>query len=145
MAGAPVFSGVSGRFGEARFDSCLRQNNVTGAPLRRDFRQQLLVEQFAEPVGRMPRVSQAMAQPYAALLLEKRRGLATFIPSSPFAPKTDPGDKAPQTYLTKYRTRYSIPALRVIQYVTLYLHATESSAVTDAEGARYLKNSKTPY
>src|SRR3546814_7982862 len=94
IADLPVFAGVSGRFDQARFESFLRQNNMTEAQLRRDIRQQLLVEQFAEPVGRMPRVSQAMAQPYAALLLEKRRGLATFIPSSPFAHKTDPGDKA---------------------------------------------------
>src|SRR3546814_11893699 len=59
IADLPVFAGVSGRFDQARFESFLRQNNMTEAQLRRDIRQQLLVEQFAEPVGRMPRVSQA--------------------------------------------------------------------------------------
>src|SRR3546814_1895370 len=99
----PVFAGVSGRFDQTRFESFLRQNNMTEAQLRRDIRQQLFVEQIAEPIGRMPRVAQTMAQPYAALLLEKRRGLATFIPASPFAPRTDPGDKALQTWLTQNR------------------------------------------
>src|SRR3546814_20556111 len=89
---------------------------MTEAQLRRDIRQQLFVEQIAEPIGRMPRVAQTMAQPYAALLLEKRRGLATFIPASPFAPRTDPGDKALQTWLTQNRSRYSIPERRVNQY-----------------------------
>src|SRR3546814_9532541 len=93
----------------------------------------------------MPRVSQAMAQPYAALLLEKRRGLATFIPSSPFAPKTDPGDKALQTYLTQNRTRYSIPERRVIQYALFDRDAIEAPAVTDAEVADYFKANAARY
>src|SRR3546814_3389360 len=63
IADLPVFAGVSGRFDQARFESFLRQNNLTEAPPPRDIPQQLLVEQFAAPVGRMPRVSQAMAQP----------------------------------------------------------------------------------
>lgn len=145
IADLPVFAGVSGRFDQARFESFLRQNNMTEAQLRRDIRQQLLVEQLAEPVGRMPRVSQAMAQPYAALLLEKRRGLATFIPSSPFAPRTDPGDKALQTWLTQNRTRYSIPERRVIQYALFDRDAIKAPEVTDAEVADYFKANAARY
>src|SRR3546814_11727667 len=105
----PVFAGVSGRFDQARFESFLCQNNMTEAQLRRDIRQQLLVEQFAETVGRMPRVSQAMEQHYAALLLEKRRCLATFIPSSPFAPQPSQGPTAAQTSLMPNRPSHHTP------------------------------------
>ena len=53
-----------------------------------------MLEQLAAPIAQMPRLAPGMAQPYAALLLERRRGQATFVPSSPFAPKADPGDAA---------------------------------------------------
>src|SRR3546814_19524697 len=62
IADLPVFAGVSGRFDQARFERFLRQNTMTEAQLRRDIRQQLPVEKFDEPVGRMPRVSTAARQ-----------------------------------------------------------------------------------
>src|SRR3546814_19147592 len=106
---------------------------MTEAQLRRDIRQQLFVEQIAEPIGRMPRVAQTMAQPYAALLLEKRRGLATFIPASPFAPRTDPGDKALQTWLTQNRSRYSNPEPRLLQYALFERRTVAGPPAPDAE------------
>ena len=86
IADIPAFAGVSGSFDQTAFKTFLRQNGMTEAQLRRDLRQQLLIEQIAAPIASMPRLASGMAQPYAALLLEQRRGQATFIPASPFAP-----------------------------------------------------------
>src|SRR3546814_13498168 len=64
----------------------------------------------------MPRIALGMAQPYAALLLEQRRGQATFIPASHFAPTAAPGDDALQNFLSQNKTKFTVPERRVIQY-----------------------------
>ena len=82
-----------------------------------------------------------MAQPYAALLLEQRRGQATFIPSSPFAPTADPGEAALRTYLTQNAAKFTVPERRVIQYALFDRSAVPVPAVTDAEIAKVYKDS----
>lgn len=139
IADLPVFTGVSGSFDQTRFETFLRQNGISEAELRRDLRQQLLLEQLAMPVGTMPRIAPTMAQPYAALLLEERRGQATFIPASVFAPSADPGDAALRKYLTQNASKYSIPERRVLQYALFDRSAVPVPAVTDAEIAAAYK------
>jgi peptidyl-prolyl cis-trans isomerase D len=145
IADLPVFAGVSGTFDQGRYQAFLRENGISETQLRNDIRQQLLLEQIAEPVGRMPRVSASVAQPYAALLLEKRRGTATFIPASPFAPATDPGDAVLRKYLTRNTARYTVPERRVIQYALFDRSAVTAPAVTDAEVAEAFKANATRY
>lgn len=139
IADLPVFKGVSGNFDKTVFDAFLRQNNITEAALRADIAQQIYAEQLAVPVGSMPRVSPGMAQPYAALLLERREGQATYIPSSVFAPAADPGDAVLQKYLTANRGRFSIPERRVLQYAVFDRSAAPVAAVTDKEIADIYK------
>lgn len=140
IADLPVFAGVSGTFDQTRFEAFLRENGMSEAQLRRDIRQQLLVEQLAAPVGTMPRIASAMAQPYAALLMEQRRGQATFIPASPFAPAADPGDAVLKTYLSQNAARFTVPERRVIQYALFDRSAVPVPAVTDAEIAKVYKD-----
>jgi peptidyl-prolyl cis-trans isomerase D len=139
IADLPVFNGVSGSFDQTRFETFLRQNGISEAELRRDLRQQLLVEQLALPLGTMPRIAPTMAQPYAALLMEERRGQATFIPASAFAPSADPGDAELRKYLTQHAAKYSIPERRVLQYAQFDRAAAPIPAVTDAEIAEVYK------
>jgi peptidyl-prolyl cis-trans isomerase D len=145
IADLPAFAGVSGSFDQTRFETFLQQKGISEAQLRRDIRQQLLAEQLASPVGTLPRIATSLAQPYAALLLEERRGQATFIPASPFAPSTDPGDAALQTYLTQNRARYTIPERRVLQYAVFDKSAAPAAAVTDAEVAEVYKANAAQY
>ena len=145
IADLPVFAGVSGTFDQARFESFLSQNGMTETQLRSEIKQQLLAEQIAAPIGRISRVPAKMAQPYAALLLEKRRGLATFVPASPFAPKGDPGDDTLRKYLTENVSRYSIPERRVIQYALFDRSAVKAAPVTDAEIADFYKRNASQY
>lgn len=145
IADLPVFAGVSGAFDQTQFENFLRQNNITEAQLRRDLRQQLLIEQLAMPIGTMPRVSTAMAEPYTALLLEQRRGQATFIPASPFAPSADPGDAALREYLAQNKAKYVVPERRVLQYALFDRSDAPVPAVTDAEIAEVYKTNAARY
>jgi len=145
IADIPAFAGVSGSFDQTAFETFLRQNGMTEAQLRRDLRQQLLIEQIAAPIAGMPRLAPGMAQPYAALLLEQRRGQATFIPASAFAPTADPGDAALKTHLTQNAAKFTVPERRVIQYAVFDAAAVPVPAVTDAEIAKVYKDNAAQY
>lgn len=145
IADIPAFAGVSGTFDETRFRAFLRENNMTEAQLRHELKQQLLLEQLGVPVGSMPYIPAGMAQPYAALTLEKREGQAVFIPSSAFAPTGDPGDAALKDFLAKNRTKFTIPERRVIQYAEFDRSAVTAPAVTDAEIAAAYKANAARY
>jgi peptidyl-prolyl cis-trans isomerase D len=145
IADLPAFAGVAGTFDQKVFENFLRQNGVTETQLRRDLRQQLLLEQLAAPVASMPRIGLGMAQPYAALLLEQRRGQATFIPASPFAPAGDPGDAVLQKYLAQNKAKFTVPERRVIQYALFDRSAVPVPAVSDAEIAKVYKDNAAQY
>ncbi|WP_235302710.1 peptidylprolyl isomerase [Sphingopyxis sp. MWB1] len=145
IADLPVFAGVSGKFDQTRFENFLRQNGINEASFRRDIRQQLLAEQIVMPIGSMPRIAVAMAEPYAALLLEQRRGQATFIPARPLAPKKDPGDATLRKYLDQNRAKFTIPERRVLQYAVFERSEVPVPAVTDAEIAKFYKDNAARY
>src|SRR3546814_17796399 len=81
----------------------------------------------------MPRIALGMAQPYAALLLEQRRGQATFIPASHFEPTADPGDAALQTFLSQNKAKYTVPERRELQNALFDSAAVPVPPVTEAE------------
>ncbi|MCM3419596.1 peptidylprolyl isomerase [Sphingopyxis alaskensis] len=145
IADLPAFAGVSGKFDQTVFENFLRQNGISEAQLRRDLRQQILLEQLAAPIAQMPRIAPALAEPYAALLLEQRRGQATFIPASAFAPKGDPGDAALRRFLTQNAAKFTVPERRVIQYAMFDRASVPVPAVTDAEIARVYKDNAAQY
>ena len=140
IADIPAFAGVGGKFDQKVFEKALRENGITSAQLRLDLRQQLVVEQLAGPIGSVPRVAAGLARPYAMLPLEQRRGQATFIPSSPFAPAGDPGDAVLKKYLSQNAAKFTIPERRVIQYALFDRAAVPVPAVTDAEIAKVYKD-----
>jgi peptidyl-prolyl cis-trans isomerase D len=145
IADIPAFSGVSGKFDQKNFETFLQQNGITEAQLRQQLKQQLLLEQIGVPIGRMPRIALGVAQPYAALLLEQRRGQAAFIPASAFAPTNDPGDAALKTYMTQNAAKFTVPERRVIQYALFDRSAVPVPAVSDAEIAKAYKANPAQY
>jgi peptidyl-prolyl cis-trans isomerase D len=136
---ADAFAGVSGSFDQARYDAYLRESGVSEMQLRRQIETLLMMQQLALPAGTTPRTGNAMAFPYAALLVEERRGQATFIPASSFAPSNDPGDAALQQYLKDNRSRFSIPERRILQYAVFDRNVAPVPAVTDKEIADLYK------
>lgn len=136
---ADAFAGVSGSFDQARYDAYLRESGTSEAQLRRQIETVLMMQQLALPAGTTPRTGNAMAFPYAALLVEERRGQATFIPASRFAPTADPGDAVLQQYLKDNRSRFSIPERRILQYAVFDRDVAPVPAVTDKEIADLYK------
>lgn len=135
----PVFAGVSGKFDQSRYEKFLRENGMTENQLRQEVGRQLLFDQLITPVGATPRIATAMAQPYAALLMEERAGQATFIPASPFAPNADPSDQQLQAFLAKNKSKYTVPEQRVLQYALFERASVPVPQVSDAEIAAAFK------
>lgn len=140
IADLPMFAGVTGKFDQTRYEAFLQQEGITDAELREDVERQILLEQIAGPIGTMPAVSPAMARPYAALLLEERKAMATFVAASALAPATTPDDKALAAWLTQNRARYSLPERRVLRYAVFDRSAVTAEPVTDAELAKAYKD-----
>ncbi len=118
IAQLPVFTGLTGQFDQAQYEAFLRRENLTDRQVRADMERQLLLNKLTRPINALPGIAPAIAEPYAALLLERRRGSAVFVPSSPRAPSTAPSDAQLTTFLKNNSSRYAIPERRVIRYAT---------------------------
>lgn len=145
IADLPIFAGVTGKFDQTVYASFLQRQGISDAQLREDIERQLLLEQMIGPIGTMPAVSPTLARPYAALLLEERRGDATFIAASALAPTTTPDDKTLATFLTQNSARYSLPERRVLRYAVFDRSAVAAPPVTDAEIAKAFKDNAPRY
>jgi peptidyl-prolyl cis-trans isomerase D len=145
IADLPMFAGVTGKFDQNIYATFLQREGISDAQLREDIERQLLLEQFIGPIGTMPAVSPTLARPYAALLLEERKGDATFIAASALAPTTTPDEKTLATYLTQNRARYSLPERRVLRYAVFDRSAVPVPAVTDAELSAAFKENAARY
>lgn len=141
IADLPMFAGVTGKFDQTRYEAFLQQEGLTDAQLREDVERQVLLEMLGGPIGTMPAVSPALARPYAALLLEARRGQATFVAASALAPATTPDEKTLAAFLNENRARYSVPERRVLRYAVFDRSSVTAPPVTDAElAAAYKEN-----
>lgn len=145
IADTPQFFGVAGKFDQAAYARFLQQQGLSDAEVREDFERQILFEQIIGPIASVPAVSPALARPYAALLLEERKGNATFIAASALAPTTTPDDKTLATYLTQNRVRYSLPERRVLRYAVFDRSAVPFAPVTDAEISKAFKDNAARY
>ncbi len=145
IADTPQFFGVAGKFDQAAYARFLQQQGLSDAEVREDFERQILFEQIIGPIASVPAVSPALARPYAALLLEERKGNATFIAASALAPTTTPDDKTLATFLTQNRVRYSLPERRVLRYAVFDRSAVPVAPVTDAEISKAFKDNAARY
>ncbi|MDX2210191.1 MAG: SurA N-terminal domain-containing protein [Sphingopyxis sp.] len=145
IADTPQFFGVAGKFDQAAYARFLQQQGLSDAEVREDFERQILFEQIISPIASVPAVSPSLARPYAALLLEERKGSATFIAASALAPTTTPDDKTLATFLTQNRVRYSLPERRVLRYAVFDRSAVPVAPVTDAEIAKAFKDNAARY
>ncbi|MEQ1509163.1 MAG: SurA N-terminal domain-containing protein [Sphingopyxis sp.] len=119
IARNPAFAGVNGSFSEEALQQKLRSEGISADRLRGDLETENIVRQLVAPFGQIGLVPRGVALPYASLLLEERRGQATFVPASRFAPTTAPTDAQLATYYRGQAARYTIPERRVLRYAIL--------------------------
>jgi peptidyl-prolyl cis-trans isomerase D len=116
IAGVPGFQNAAGKFDETQFRSALANAKFTEEQLRRDIRNQLIQRQLLLPVGASPKVPDALARAYGALLLEGRAGTVGIVPIQAVGAGTEPTAAETAAYFKKNQARYTIPERRVLRY-----------------------------
>ena len=146
IAGIPGLQGPTGRFDPAIYQQMLSQRRLTDAQVRTDIGRDTIGQQLIVPTLGASQVPEAMALPYASLLLEHRKGQIGFIPAHAFADGGAPTDAELADYYKRNIGRYSLPERRVLRYAVVTPDMVQAKAVpTDAEIAQEYKTNAARY
>ncbi|MET0180890.1 MAG: SurA N-terminal domain-containing protein [Novosphingobium sp.] len=142
----PAFRGPDGKFSEDAYRQLLAQQGLNDQTVRDDLAQGLVARQVLIPVAFGAVVPNALAERYAALARERRRGRIALIPSALFAPATAPSDAQLGQFFAANRAAYSLPERRVIRYAAFGEEALKDRRPpTEVEIARDYAANKAQY
>jgi peptidyl-prolyl cis-trans isomerase D len=116
IAAQPGLTGLDGKFSQDKYETVLKQIGMTDADVRLQTTDQILVKQLWQSPMKANQVPNALALPYASLLLEKRAGVIGFIPSQAIPAGPAPSDAELTTYYTRNVSRYRVPERRIVRY-----------------------------
>ncbi|MGQ0660684.1 SurA N-terminal domain-containing protein [Sphingosinicella sp.] len=119
IVNVPQFRNFAGQFDENAFRAALRNQNITEAQLREDIARSLLQRQLLGPIAIGQRVPEALAQSFANLLLERRRGAIGVVPSQALAGAINPSDAEIANFYQQNRARFAIPERRVVRFAVI--------------------------
>jgi peptidyl-prolyl cis-trans isomerase D len=142
----PAFLGPDGNFSESLYRQILAQQRLTDAQVRDDIAQGLVAKQVLVPVAFGAVAPAPLAQRYAELAREQRKGAIALIPASAFAPSAPPSDAALAAYYKANAAAYTIPERRTIRYAAFGEEALKSvRGPTEAEIAQAYNANKAQY
>jgi peptidyl-prolyl cis-trans isomerase D len=146
LAAAPAFQGPTGQFDKAAFQAFLNQRQLTEAQLRDDLATNLYAKQLLTPLALPSPVPPSIAQRYATLLREHRKGAIALLPADLFAPAGNPTDAQLQEFYRQNHNRFMRPERRVIRYAVFGEEALGSlPAPTEAQIAARYQRDRTKY
>lgn len=116
IAELQIFQGLTGQFDENTFRQVLAQQNITEQELRDDLRRQTLTGLVLGPVAAAAIVPDAVARPFAEMLLETRSGQIAAIPSRAMPPGNPPTPQELNGFYQSNIERYTLPERRAVRY-----------------------------
>ena len=116
IAEVPIFQGLTGEFDENTFRQVLAQQNLTEEQVRSDLLQETLRRVVFGPVAAAAVVPEAVARPYARLLLEERFGRIAAIPSAAMPQGNPPTSAEISAFYEENLDRYTLPERRAVRY-----------------------------
>jgi len=146
IASNGAFVDATGNFSETVFRQLLAQRRISEQDFRDDITAQIIQQQVLAPVGAGARAPDGMVPPYAAMLIEERKGELFAVPSATFAPKEQPTDAELQAYYTANPAQFTIPERRKLRYALVNLSRFDSAAApTQAELEKAYKDKASQY
>jgi len=146
LAKIPAFLGPNGQFDEEQYRQVIAQQRLSDAQVREDLAKGLVAKQVLVPTAFGAIAPQAVAQRYAELSRERRKGSVAFIASAIFAPKAPPSDAALAAFYKARSARYTLPERRTIRYAAFGADAVKNvRAPTEAEIAQAYNANKAEY
>ncbi|OYY89991.1 MAG: peptidylprolyl isomerase [Sphingomonas sp. 28-66-16] len=137
IASIPGLQGPDGKFSQTIYERLLAQRKLTDAQVRTEVARSVLTDQLTLPTVGASQVPNQLATPYASLLLEKRTGLAGFVPTRAMGAGAVPTDAEISTFYTRNIARYTIPERRVIRYAIVTPDQVKAGATpTESEIAK---------
>ncbi|MEP0190945.1 MAG: peptidylprolyl isomerase [Erythrobacter sp.] len=135
----PAFRNADGEVTADSFRQALSTARVSETEVRQNFKFGLLIQQLLNPAIAAPQMPTKVAQQYAALVTERRKGQVALLPSGAFAPDGDPSKEQLNKFYTDNKVRYVRPERRTIRYAAFGADKiTASTEATPAEiKARY--------
>jgi len=129
---------VNGKFDDATFRRLLADQRISEAELREGIESDLKRRQLLQPVALGTTVPRGMAEPFAALLLEVRRGAILPVPS---AAMPDPGkatDAQLKAFHAENKDAYTLPERRSFRFAEIDTFAlAEKARPTPAAVRKY--------
>lgn len=134
LAAVPALQGLNGKFDPKVYEQLLAQRRMSDADVRRDITRSTLIQLLTLPSSGATQVSDRVAAPYAALLLERRNGQIGIIPTQALGAGKPPTDDELKSFYARNRARYQIAERRVMRYAIVDADAVKASAApTDTE------------
>lgn len=129
---------VNGKFDDATFRRLLAEQRMTEQELRDNIASDLLRRQLLQPVVTGSAVPRGMAEPFAALLLEVRKGAILPIPSIAMPDPGKPTDAQLTAFHNEHRASYTLPERRAFRFAEISGAALAAAArPTEAEIRKY--------
>ncbi|MEO7563721.1 MAG: peptidyl-prolyl cis-trans isomerase [Sphingomicrobium sp.] len=145
IAQIPDTKGLNGQFSDEAYQTFLGRRRMSDLQVRQIISGGLLQRLMLTPVAANGRVPVGMATPYAAMLLESRKGQGAVIPIEAFAAGLRPSDSELATYYGANRARYMIAEQRSLRIATIGAASVGSVAATNQEIAAYYNANQATY
>lgn len=146
IASIPALQGPTGKFDQQIYDRILQQRGLTDAGVRADIARDTIAEHLILPTQGARQVPRFVAEPYAALLLEKREGRIGFVPTSALMGGPAPSAADLRSWYRRNVARYSLPERRVIRFARVTPDQVRTQATpTDAEIAQAYQANRAVY
>ncbi len=129
---------VNGKFDDATFRRLLAEQRISEQELRDNIASDLLRRQLLQPVMTATHVPKGMADPFAALLLEVRKGAILPVPSLAMPDPGKPTDDQLKAFHAEHRASYTLPERRAFRFAEISGAALAAAArPTEAEIRKY--------
>jgi peptidyl-prolyl cis-trans isomerase D len=115
IASIPAFQ-LNGKFDDGTFRRLISQQRLSEEELRDSIAQDLLRRQLLQPVLAGTTIPRGMAEPFAALLLEVRRGQILPVPSVAMPDPGAPTDAQLAAFHAENKAAYTLPERRAFRF-----------------------------
>ncbi len=141
-----AFKSPTGAFDESLYHSLLARAKISEAEFRQQFRDEGVINMLQVPIRGAVKLPDGLVGPYAALLLETRRGLIATVPSAAFGNTPAPTDAELATFYSRNTARYALPERRIVRYATFERDRFKSDVrVSNDEIARFYQQNAASY
>lgn len=145
IASIPAFQ-IAGRFDQATYEQALAAQRISDRQLRDAIRGDAIRRQLLVPVSLGTQAPSALAEPYASLLLELRKGQIATVPTDRITGIPTPTDAQLNAHYQANRRNYTLPERRAFRYALITKADIVSRiSIPDADIKRYYDERQETY